>query len=60
VGLSPHVRSSIGAVPLTRAGAAVGVITLRGIEARLFSDKQIALLETFANQAIIVLPVGCP
>jgi len=39
---------TIVAVPLIRAGAAIGVITLRRIEARLFSDKQIALLETFA------------
>src|SRR5262245_8082060 len=39
---------TILAVPLIRAGTATGVISLRRIEARLFSDKQIALLETFA------------
>jgi GAF domain-containing protein len=46
---------TIVAVPLIRAGAAIGVITLRRIEARLFSVNQIALLETFANQAIIAI-----
>jgi two-component system, NtrC family, sensor kinase len=46
---------TILAVPLIRAGTATGVITLRRIEARLFSDRQIALLETFANQAVIAI-----
>src|SRR5499433_2142644 len=37
-------------VPLIRAGAAIGVISIRRPEARLFSDKQVALLKTFADQ----------
>jgi signal transduction histidine kinase len=46
---------TILAVPLIRAGNASGVISLRRIEARLFSYKQIALLETFAHQAVIAI-----
>jgi len=43
------------AVPLLRAGGAIGVISIRRAEVRLFSYKQIALLETFANQAVIAI-----
>jgi GAF domain-containing protein len=42
-------------VPLIRAGEAIGVITIRRTEARPFSDKRIALLETFADQAVIAI-----
>jgi signal transduction histidine kinase len=47
-------RTIVG-VPLIRADAAIGVIILRRTEARHFSDKQLALLETFANQAVIAI-----
>jgi two-component system, NtrC family, sensor kinase len=43
------------AVPLIRAGEVTGAATLRRTEARLFSEKQIALLEIFANQAVIAI-----
>jgi GAF domain-containing protein/anti-sigma regulatory factor (Ser/Thr protein kinase) len=46
---------TIIAVPLIRAEEAVGAVTLRRTEARLFSDKQIALLETFTDQAVIAI-----
>src|SRR5499427_5940465 len=42
-------------VPLIRAGLAIGVISIRRTEARLFSDKQVALLKTFADQAVIAI-----
>src|SRR5215831_8935728 len=42
-------------VPLIRGGQAIGVIAIRRTEVRPFSDKQIALLETSADQAVIAI-----
>ena len=47
-------RSTLG-VPLMREGVSIGVLGLTRSEPRAFTDKQIDLLTTFADQAVIAI-----
>src|SRR5262249_35402838 len=53
-GIAAGLRTVL-ATPLLQKGIAIGAILIRRREVQPFSDEQIALVETFADQAVIAI-----
>jgi two-component system, NtrC family, sensor kinase len=50
-----HGHRTALAIPLLRDGVAIGAFMIRPLEVAPFSDKQIQVLQTFADQAVIAI-----
>src|SRR5262249_62329895 len=57
--LQAHARTvgflSVISVPMLRDGGPIGTITVNGAAPAMFTERQIVMLKTFADQAVIAI-----